>query len=236
MIDRSLNMINNVIRVVLYSRYQIVRESLKILIESNSSLVVTATLGFDEIPQKDENQPAPDVAVIYLSPGDRIEIIKELLEKFPEIKIVAAVDGSDLETQAAALKEGAVGIVHKDQNPKLLLEAIRQTHDGETWLNQTLLNKLLEKRSPQGKKTFKSWEQLTTESLTARELDVIKMIGEGLKNKSIAERLKISEATVRHHLSSIYGKIGVEDRLNLIIFAYQKGLVQITDELREPPT
>lgn len=235
MSDRSLNLINNAIRIILYSRYQIVRESLKHLIESTGGLSVTAALGFDESPQEGNRQPVPDVAVIYLSPGDRIEIIGELLERFPNIKIVVAVDGTDLETQAAALKEGAVGIIHKDQNPKLLIEAIRQTHHGETWLNQTLLNKLLDKPNSQGKKTFKSWEQLTTDSLTARELDVIKMIGEGLKNKNIAERLNISEATVRHHLSSIYGKIGVEDRLNLIIFAYQKGLVQLSDGLDSGP-
>lgn len=236
MSDRSLDLINNAIRIVLYSRYQIVRESLKHLIDSNAGLEVIATFSFDDVPRDDDDQPNPDVAVIYLSPGDRIEIIRELLERFPNIKIVVAVDGTDLETQAAALKEGAVGIVQKDQNPKLLIEAIRQTHHGETWLNQVLLNRLLEKRGSQAKKAFKSWEQLTTDSLTARELDVIKMIGEGLKNKNIAERLSISEATVRHHLSSIYGKIGVEDRLNLIIFAYQKGLVQITDELHEPPS
>jgi len=67
---------------------------------------------------------------------------------------------------------------------------------------------------------------LNIESLTPREQDVIQMIGKGLKNKDIAKKLYISEATVRHHLSSVYGKLGVADRLNLVIYACEKGLVE----------
>jgi len=224
---RSLNPSNNRIRILLVSKYQIVRESLKCLVELSRDLTVTAIYGFNEDFDDSTNPPISDVAVIHFSSGDRIEIISELQRKIPQIRVVVIIEGADLEAQANALKLGAVGIVQKEQSPKLLIEAIRRTHNGETWLNQVLLNKILQKGTMKNDKAANSWTQIDVESLTARELEVIKMIGEGLKNKNIAARLFISEATVRHHLSTIYGKIGVEDRLNLVIFAYQKGLLHI---------
>lgn len=217
------------IRILLISKYPLVQESLKLLIESNRGLDVAGTFSFSQNIVDLADQPAADVAVLYLSAGDRIDIISDLLKNSPSLRVVVIIPSSDLDSQAEALKLGAVGIVHKEQSPKLLIEAIRQTYNGETWLNQVLLNKILDRGRSNGKKPAKALFQLDVDSLTARELEVVKMIGEGLKNKNIAERLTISEATVRHHLSSIYGKIGVEDRLNLVIFAYQKGLIKLND-------
>ncbi len=218
------------INVVLISRYQIVQESLKLLIDSSRGLSVAGTYSFDENLNKITDVASADVAVVYISTDDRVEIISDLLRQKPGLPVVLIIASVDLDSQAEALKLGAVGIVHKEQNPKLLIEAIRQTYNGETWLNQVLLNKILEKGKSSDKTSAKAHFQMDTDSLTARELDVVKMIGEGLKNKKIAERLSISEATVRHHLSSIYGKVGVEDRLNLVIFAYQKGIIKLTDQ------
>lgn len=222
------------IRIVLISRYRIVQDSLKLLIDSSRGLSVTGTYSFaDDIGQITE--PA-DVAVVYISAGDSVEIISELLRVMPHLRVILIIASADLDSQAEALKLGAVGIVHKEQNPKLLIEAIRQTYNGDTWLNQVLLNKILEKGKLGDKPSPKTRFQVDADSLTAREIEVVKMIGEGLKNKSIAERMSISEATVRHHLSSIYGKVGVEDRLNLVIFAYQKGIIKLNDGSSPIPT
>lgn len=229
MSGRSSKFLNKRIRVLLFSKYQIVQESLKLLIESNRDLIVAGTHSFTENVGKLTNIVHSDVAVVYLSSGDRVEIISDLLRKMPDLRVVVVIEGIDLDSQADALKLGAVGIVQKEQSPKLLIEAIRQTHRGETWLNQVLLNKILERGKSASKKAPKYLSQSDTDSLTVRELEVIEMIGEGLKNKNIAERLFISEATVRHHLSSIYGKIGVEDRLNLVIFAYKSGLIKLPE-------
>jgi DNA-binding NarL/FixJ family response regulator len=216
------------IRVLLITKYQLVQESLALLIESNRDMTVSGAHTFSESAESLPDLSASDVAVVYLSTGDRLEIIADLLNKSAELRVIVIITGSDLDSQANALKLGAVGIVHKEQSPKFLTEAIRQTNAGDTWLNQVLLNKLLERGKPNGKKLVGSVSQYEPESLTTRELEVVKMIGEGLKNKKIAERMHISEATVRHHLSSIYGKVGVEDRLNLVIYAYEKGLVSLS--------
>lgn len=217
------------INVFLVSRYRIVQESLRLLIDSNRGLSVSGTFSFAENIGTTPELARSDVGVVYLSAGDRVDVISELLQQVPNLRVVLIIESDDLESQAAALKLGAVGIVHKEQNPRLLIEAIRQTYNGETWLNQVLLNKILEKGKTNGKASMKPSSQMSIDSLTARELEVIEMIGEGLKNKCIAKRLLISEATVRHHLSSIYGKVGVEDRLNLIIFAYQKGIIKLPE-------
>ena len=221
------------IRVLLITKYQLVQESLEHLIESNRDLVIAGARTFDDQSANSTTLAGCDVAVVYLSTGDRLDIIADLLAEAPELRVIVIISGTDLDSQASALKLGAVGIVHKEQSPKLLIEAIRQTYGGETWLNQVLLNKLLERGKVNGKKTKGAVFDSGAEPLTGRELEVVKMIGEGLKNKKIAERLSISEATVRHHLSSIYGKVGVEDRLNLVIYAYQKGLVTIAESPRD---
>ena len=218
------------IKVVLISRYQIVQESLKLLIDTSRGLSVSGTFSFAEDLSQLTDLSSTDVAVVYISTGDRVEIISDLLQLKPGLPVVLIIASADLDSQAEALKLGAVGIVHKEQNPKLLIEAIRQTFNGETWLNQVLLNKLLEKGKTNGGGPARSQFPTDVDSLTARELQVVGMIGEGLKNKGIAERLSISEATVRHHLSSIYGKVGVEDRLNLVILAYQRGLIKLSDQ------
>ena len=227
--ERTTISSNRSIRVLLISKYQMVQESLKLLIESSRGMAVAGSYSFTEIVGKLASLASADVAVLYLSTGDPVEIISDLLLQMPVLRVVVIITSEDLDSQANALKLGAVGIVHKEQNPKLLIEAIRQTYNGETWLNQVLLNKILEKGKSNGKKSTKTLFPSDIDTLTVRELEVIKMIGEGLKNKNIAERLSISEATVRHHLSSIYGKLGVEDRLNLIILAYQNGIVKLTD-------
>jgi DNA-binding NarL/FixJ family response regulator len=227
--ERSTKSLRKLIRVLLISKFQIVRESLKLLIESDRDLTVAGIQSFTENVEKSTSIVRSDVAVVYFSAGDRVEIISDLLQKMPGLRVVVIIEGADLESQAQALKLGAVGIVQKEHSPRLLIEAIKQTHSGDTWLNQVLLNRILERDKLNGKKSAKLLIQSDAESLTARELEVIDMVGEGLKNKNIAARLLISEATVRHHLSSIYGKIGVTDRQNLVIYAYQNGLIKLSE-------
>ncbi len=168
---------------------------------------------------------------------DRVEVITDLLAVWPDLRVVVTAASENLDLQATALELGAVGIVHEEQNPNLLIEAIRQTFAGETWLNQVLLNKILQRNrngnSSNGKRSDKFDADLGIEALTNREFEVLDLIGNGLKNKQIAERLLISEPTVRCHLSSIYGKLGVDDRLNLVIKAYQRGLLDVSQPTDE---
>jgi DNA-binding NarL/FixJ family response regulator len=217
------------VSVAVFAGQLLVRESLKYMIESSPDLCVGELNGFTDESWDVDALKRADVAVMYFNTGASVENISRVREVNPNMRIVVITDGNDLETQTEALRLGAVGIVKAEQSAKLLLEAIRQTHKGETWLNQALLNRLLEGGKPASEKRSNGASKIVgIEALTAREIEVIEMIGRGLKSKAIAARMFISEATVRHHLSSIYGKLGVDDRLNLVIFAYQNGLVQFT--------
>jgi len=125
-----------------------------------------------------------------------------------------------------AVRLGAVGLVPKERDPEVLLEAITKVAAGEVWLDNLLVASVLSEmtRRPRSSTPLDP-ETIKMKSLTAREREIITLIGQGLKNQTIADRLCISEATVRHHLTSIYGKLTVGDRLELAIYAYRHGLV-----------
>lgn len=217
------------ISVAIVAQFQLVQESLKFLIDSHEDLNVIGTFGLVDNAVTETDLQNVDVAVVFLDEGAEAGTVGEIHRLAPSIRVVVITIGSDMDAQAQALKLGAVGIVKAEQSSRMLVEAIRQTHKGDTWLNQVLLNKLLENgRAVSGGRSAGS-KSTGIESLTKRELEVIQMIGRGFKSKLIAEELSISEATVRHHLSSIYDKLNVVDRLNLVIYAYQKGLIRITD-------
>lgn len=216
------------IRVLVVTPYTIICESLHILIESNDDMSVTHCLSdLEKFPRNDDSAKS-DIALIYLMDGDResVEMISKVLEIDRDIRVIAVVAGDDINNQTRALELGAVGIVAKEQNARALTTAIRQVATGETWINQALFTKLLNNGKARKQNETEHYGLLNVEVITKREKEVIQMIGKGLKNKDIAEQMFISEATVRHHLSAIYGKIGVEDRLNLVIYAYQYGLIE----------
>ena len=215
------------IRVLIISCFLLIQESLKVLIEDGQDIIAD---GLDLT----ENLPAAaffenfDAVLIYLTDEDTatVEIISQLLESGSHLRIIVVTAEKDFTNQTRAVELGAVGVISREQGTRTLLEAIRQICRGETWINQKLLTKLLNSKNHDNK-NFKNASMTPIDYLTTREKEVVQMIGKGLKNKDIANRLLIREATVRHHLSSIYGKLYVEDRLNLVIYAYRHNLIQI---------
>ncbi|MEZ5425323.1 MAG: response regulator transcription factor [Pyrinomonadaceae bacterium] len=153
-----------------------------------------------------------------------------MFENFPNTKaLVLSTLNGELD-QTRVLKLGASGIVDAKQSEEALIRAIRQVSEGGVCLNQNLINQILNG----DKRDRKSGDQKSdgvpggiygNDPLTDRELEVIKVISKGLSNKEISKKMFISEATVRHHLSSIYSKLFIEDRLNLVIYAFKNKLV-----------
>jgi DNA-binding NarL/FixJ family response regulator len=118
---------------------------------------------------------------------------------------------------------GARGLVFKQEASEVLIRAIKKVSSGKVWLEQPTANLLADLSSRPGTRTAPDMRKMAT--LTQREREVVMLVAGGLKNKQIAEKLFISEATVSHHLTSIFGKLGVADRLQLLICAYQHGVV-----------
>jgi DNA-binding NarL/FixJ family response regulator len=122
-----------------------------------------------------------------------------------------------------AITSGAVGIVLKEQASEVLLKAIARVHEGEVWVDRSMMSEVLAAfTSGRGNADP---EQEKIDSLTEREREVIDLIAKGMKNQQIADALFISESTVRRHLSSIFTKLDVTDRLELLIYTLQHGVI-----------
>lgn len=211
--------------VTILATYNLVRNYLQLLLASDREINVLDTVGTTEELLQKVSRNKPDVVLICLMDNENanIEVMPELLEAAPQTKVVILSSPDSPLDQPAALKLGVSGIVGTNQNVRVLVRAIRQVAEGEVWINQKLIAQLLGGSS---NGTSKHKDFYGDDDLTKRELEVVGMIGQGMKNKDISDKLYISEATVRHHLSSIYSKLNIDDRLNLAIYAYQQRIVQ----------
>ena len=215
--------------VTILATYNLVRHSLQVLLDNDRELSVLDVAGTTSDLLEKVSRRNPDVVLILLmeNEGKNIEILTGLRKIAPQVRMVILSSPNSLLDQPAALKLGVTGIVGTHQSPRSLIRVIRQVAEGEVWLNQKLLAQLLDNSfSVTTSSKSKNKGFFNGDALTNRELEVIEMIGLGMNNKEISKKMFISEATVRHHLSSIYGKLNVEDRLNLAIYAYQQQIVQ----------
>ncbi len=202
--------------------HPIIREGLRLLLASMPGIRVIgeARAGEDVLLA---SPGVPDVVLIDVDlEGD------EVVAALPRIalaartsKVLALTASHDPLRHGAALHAGARGIVTKDSPVELILKAIRKVSAGEAWFERHVLDTALRARQLD-RATGPGHEELTL-----REREVVALIGEGLKNCEIASRLSISKKTVRNHLSSIFGKLEVSDRLELLVHAHQLGLVSI---------
>jgi DNA-binding NarL/FixJ family response regulator len=150
--------------------------------------------------------------------------IPTLLTAVPGTRIVILTGVRNPEIHCRAVALGALGLVPKEKAAVDLLQAIRTVCAGEAWLAPTLVASVLRTISHSGGGLPVDREALKIATLSEREREVIALVGKGLRNKQIADQLCISETTVRHHLTAIFAKLAVADRLTLVIYAYRHGL------------
>src|SRR6185369_1387818 len=217
-----------VTKVTILSTYNLVNDCLREMLESDKELKVLDSVSTSSQLIQKISQNMPDVVLICLmeSEGKNINMIPDIFKAAPHTKVVILSTPNSLLDQPEALKLGVTCIVGTKQNFRTLIRAIRQVSEGEVWLNQKLIAQLLGGDFYVSNGSSKSNGLKVENDLTNREREVVRLVGMGMNNKEISKKLDISEATVRHHLSSIYSKLYVEDRLNLAIFAYQQGIVQ----------
>lgn len=174
-------------------------------------------------------EPA-DLIILDLELGgmSALSFIPQLRETAKAARVLVLTGSRDSETHKRAAQLGAMGVVLKDDAADLLLKAIEKVYLGEAWLDRLTLGNLIWQISSQDKEAIDP-QRKKISSLTERERQVIALIAEGLKNKQIAERLFISPTTVTHHLSSIYSKLGVTDRLELLVYAFANKLAKMPE-------
>lgn len=217
------------IKVAVLASYALVNKSLKSLIENCGRKIAVAAIAADaDDLLKKVSKTKPNVVLVCLTDGHKeaIEVIPNLIKISPHTRVIVLTNPNGEANPTEVLKKGAMGIVGMNQGANVLIRAIEQVSGGETWLSQKLITQLLDKNSAAKNKKNPAPKG---DGLTGREIEVISLISRGMKNKEISKKLFISEATVRHHLSSIYGKLRVEDRLNLVIHAYRNGMVDMPE-------
>src|SRR6185295_6593969 len=214
------------IRVLLVDDHSVVRTGLRLILQGSTGMIMVG-----EAADRDEAlaiaaREQPDVILLDLDLGDEsgLAIISELIVAAGEARVIILTGVRDPEVHRKAVMLGAMGVVSKEKAAEVLLKAIERVHAGEAWLDPTIMAGVLKAVSGKAKKPDRDAEKIAT--LTNREREVVELIGLGIKSKEVAERLFISETTVRHHLTSIFDKLEVSDRVELLIYAMRHGLVR----------
>lgn len=225
------------IRVLVVDDHKIIRDGLRDLIESRRGMSVVGDAGNRADALRLAARERPDVVVLDLDLGDEggLSLIPELLGLSEDLNVIVLTGLRDAEQRDRAMELGAKGMVLKEEGASELLGAIEKVcRTGEYWLEPGAARRLL------GRRAARAAEQPNPEvariaTLTAREREIIALVGEGLENKEIAERLRpvVAEATVRNNLTTIYSKLDIQGgRLGLLVYAYKHGLVSPTPDTR----
>jgi len=219
----------NPVRIMLIDNHALVRIGLRMVIEREPGLIVVGEAGSAGEALAIVAQEQPDIILFEPNLPDclGVELISQLTAVAPRTRVLLVTGLSDAGLHHRAVQLGATGIVLKQQTSDVLVKATRKVYAGEAWLDRSMVADVITKLSRGQDDNRADSEAEKIALLSPREREVIALIGEGFKNKQIADRLSISEATARHHLTSIFAKLDVSDRLELIIFAYRHGLAQL---------
>ena len=220
---------DRVIRILMIDDHAVLRAGLRMIIESHMGMVVVGEAENRRETLASIANEAPDIILLDLDLGDEngLDLLPELFAAVPDARIILLTGLRDPEVQRRAILLGAMGLVSKQKAADTVIRAIEKVYAGEVWLDRAMIASILNDRVNSSVAPNQSAETLRIAKLTEREREVIRLIGEGIKNRQIAERMYISEATVRHHLTSIFAKLGVADRFELVIYAFQHGLAKL---------
>ncbi len=176
----------------------------------------------------------PDIVLLEydLDNGLNFEIYEQVINACPRAHLILVTASTDRQIYLQAVQHGVLGVVPKTQSPEVLINAIRKVHHGEVWVEHSLIAKLLSNFVQKHVPPAEDAGENEIDQLSEREREIIQYIGRGLKNKQIASLLCIAETTVRHHLTKIYFKLGVSDRLELLIYAQEHKLTNIAQPLK----
>jgi DNA-binding NarL/FixJ family response regulator len=214
------------IRILIVDDHAVVRAGLRMLIDQDPAMKVIGVAGnrSEALAAAASEQPNIIILDIVLGDEDGLSFLPELREVARNARVLVLTGLRSSESQRQAMRSGAMGVVLKEHAAEVLIKAIKKVHDGEVWLDRMTMGNVMQEIAQEKKGDP---DKAKIASLTEREREVVGLVGEGLKNKQIGERLFISETTVTHHLSSVFSKLEVSDRLELIIYAFRHGLAKL---------
>jgi NarL family two-component system response regulator LiaR len=214
------------IRVLLTDDHAIVRKGVRALLatEPDIQIVGEASNGAEAVTQAEALCPDVILMDLMMPKLDGIEATRQITTKTPSARVIVLTSFAADEKVCPAIKAGALGYLLKDSGPEQLVSAIHQVYRGEPSLEPSIARKVLFELAQPPKQ-----QPLTTDPLTERELDVLRLIAQGCSNKEIALKLSVSELTVRTHVSNVLGKLHLASRTQAALYALQKGISSLED-------
>lgn len=212
------------IRVLVCGDQPLYRAALASLIETSSVFrtIRDTTLVAAEIAQALASDDVDLVLIDFDATGDsECRMLKEILDVVAPRPTVIVTTGMDSDACQAAIERGISGIVFKANGAEVLHSALENAQRGQVFLDRELLNEMFDNTAARRRT---AGEQSKIAQLTPREREIFHIAITGITNKQIGEQLSISEATVRHHLGSIFGKLGVSTRSELVVYGYRHKL------------
>jgi two-component system, NarL family, response regulator LiaR len=205
------------IRVLVADDHAVVRQGLRTFLELQEDIEVVADVadGRQALAAVAEHEPDVVLMDLVLPEVDGVEAIRRIVSERPRIRVIALTSFLDDDKLFPAVRAGAAGYLLKDVEPSELVKAIRTVHAGEGLLHPAVAARLMEEVAAGGANE-------APDNLTPREREVVGLIARGLSNKRIALELGIAEKTVKTHVSSILGKLGLTDRTQVALQAVRE--------------
>ncbi len=218
------------IGLVLANRHPIVLDALERLFRAEQDIEVLARCRTVEETVRAARDHHPDVTMLTLELGglsgrdgsDRLGIVRQVKQENPAGRVVLLARALHEDDLLEAIRLGVAGVLLKEMEPHLFVQCVRKVHAGEQWLEKRSFGRALEQllRREAGARE-------AAEVLTGREIEIVRMVAEDLGNKEIADRLCISEGTVKTHLHHIFEKLRIASRRDLTRYAESKGLISL---------
>ena len=216
------------IRVVIADDHPIVRDGLKklLLLEDDIKVVGEASDGRQVLELMQEHEPDVLLLDLRMPNLDGLSVLQNLRESGRKTRVIVLTASDDKNEFVQAMKLGCSGIVLKQTATELIVKSIRKVYGGEIWLDSHTTAAVMRQFASPADQMVSSVNGKGRERspLSTREREIVQLVAQGYKNKEMAEKMFISEQTVKNHLHNIFDKLGVSDRLELALYAIHKGL------------
>jgi two-component system response regulator DegU len=212
------------IRVLIADDYHFYRYGLRVFLEQHDDINVVGESGTSDetLTAVDGIKPSVVLLDLDLPPEGGLHVLREIAARAPEIRVIVLTSLDDELCLADAIESGAAGYVLKDAEPPLILSAVRSVGRGGTWLQREMTGKLFEEFSRLARARREAPDRL----LTSREVEVLSLLAQGNRNAEIADKLFISERTVKVHITNLFRKLGLSDRVQATRYAIRHRLVR----------